>query len=50
MKIIEGIPIWGTPDEGAVSQIKTCAKTADRVALMAVAGKRQTRTENDRYI
>ena len=35
MKLIDGIPIWGTPDEGAVSQIKTCAKTVDSVALMA---------------
>jgi tRNA-splicing ligase RtcB (3'-phosphate/5'-hydroxy nucleic acid ligase) len=35
MQIIDDIPIWGPPDEGAVSQIKTCAKTADRVALMA---------------
>jgi hypothetical protein len=35
MKLIDGIPIWGTPDEGAVRQIKTCAKTADTVALMA---------------
>lgn len=35
MQIIEGIPIWGTPDEGALSQIRTCQKTADRVALMA---------------
>ena len=35
MRIVDGIPIWGAPDEGAVSQIKTCAKTADRVALMA---------------
>jgi tRNA-splicing ligase RtcB len=35
MKIIDGIPIWGSPEEGAVSQIKTCAKTADKVALMA---------------
>jgi tRNA-splicing ligase RtcB len=35
MQIIDEIPIWGPPDEGAVSQIKTCAKTADRVALMA---------------
>jgi tRNA-splicing ligase RtcB len=35
MKFIDNIPVWGTPDEGAVSQIKTCAKTADRVALMA---------------
>jgi tRNA-splicing ligase RtcB len=29
------ITIWGTPDAGAVSQIKTRVKTADRVALMA---------------
>src|ERR1700737_3801959 len=35
MQLIDNIPVWGTPDEGAVSQIKTCAKTADRVALMA---------------
>jgi tRNA-splicing ligase RtcB len=35
MKIIEGIPVWGEPDPGALSQIKTCAKTADHVALMA---------------
>src|SRR5512132_3763681 len=36
MNVIEGIPIWGSPiDEGALSQIKTCALTADRVALMA---------------
>ena len=35
MKMIDDIPIWGPPDEGAVSQIKTCAKSADRVALMA---------------
>jgi tRNA-splicing ligase RtcB len=35
MKLIDGIPVWGTPDHDAVSQIKTCAKTADRVALMA---------------
>lgn len=35
MQFLDNIPIWGTPDEGAVSQIKTCAKTADRVALMA---------------
>jgi tRNA-splicing ligase RtcB len=35
MKIIDGIPVWGEPDPGALSQIKTCAKTADHVALMA---------------
>ena len=35
MQFVDGIPIWGSPEEGAVSQIKTCARTADRVALMA---------------
>ena len=36
MQFIEGIPVWGIPvDEGALSQIKTCALTANRVAMMA---------------
>lgn len=35
MQFVDGIPIWGPPDPGAVSQIKTCAQTADKVALMA---------------
>ncbi|HKW57167.1 MAG TPA: RtcB family protein [Candidatus Acidoferrum sp.] len=35
MQIIDDIPIWGPPDEGAVRQIKKCARSADRVALMA---------------
>jgi len=35
MQFIDKIPVWGTPDPGAVSQIKTCALTADKVALMA---------------
>src|SRR5216683_7503609 len=35
MQFIDGIPVWGNPEEGAVSQIKTCARTAERVALMA---------------
>lgn len=36
MQQIDGIPIWGDPiDEGALAQIRTCAKTADAVALMA---------------
>jgi tRNA-splicing ligase RtcB (3'-phosphate/5'-hydroxy nucleic acid ligase) len=35
MRLIDNIPVWGTPDEGAVSQIRTCARTADHVALMA---------------
>ena len=35
MQLIDNIPVWGLPDEGSLSQIKTCAKTADKVALMA---------------
>lgn len=36
MKLIDGIPVWGDPvEESALSQIRTCAKTADRAALMA---------------
>lgn len=37
MKVIDGhIPVWGEPiDEGALAQIRTCARTADRVAMMA---------------
>lgn len=36
MNVIDNIPIWGNPvDEGALHQIKNCAKTADHVALMA---------------
>jgi len=35
MQLIDNIPVWGPPDEGALSQIRTCARTADKVALMA---------------
>jgi len=35
VQFIDNIPIWGTPDPSAISQIKTCAQTADKVALMA---------------
>jgi tRNA-splicing ligase RtcB len=36
MQLIDNIPVWGSPvDEGALRQIKTCAKTADHAALMA---------------
>lgn len=36
MRLIDNIPVFGTEvDEGALSQIKTCKETADRVALMA---------------
>ena len=36
MKIVDNIPIWGDPvDMGALSQIKTCLESADKVALMA---------------
>jgi tRNA-splicing ligase RtcB (3'-phosphate/5'-hydroxy nucleic acid ligase) len=34
MKLIDNIPVWGPPDEGALSQIKTCSRTAHKVALM----------------
>jgi hypothetical protein len=29
-RLNDGIPVWGTPDEGAMSQIKTRAKTESR--------------------
>jgi len=36
VQYVENIPIWGDPiDQGALSQIKTCALEADAVALMA---------------
>jgi len=35
MKIVDGIPVFGEADERTMAQIKTCAKTADHVALMA---------------
>jgi hypothetical protein len=34
VNIIDGILIWRTPDEGGI-QIKTCARTRDKGALMA---------------
>jgi tRNA-splicing ligase RtcB len=36
-KVIDGIRIWGTPEESAVSQMRTCAKTGNvlQTALMA---------------
>lgn len=34
-QMINGIPVWGEPIEGALSQIINCAKTADYCALMA---------------
>ena len=39
MQIIDGIPVWGNPEQGALDQIKTCARTADHVALMADSHK-----------
>jgi tRNA-splicing ligase RtcB (3'-phosphate/5'-hydroxy nucleic acid ligase) len=35
MKKIENIPVWGEVDEGALTQILNCARTADMAALMA---------------
>jgi tRNA-splicing ligase RtcB len=34
VEIIDGIPVFGTADPGALAQIKTCAKTAYKTALM----------------
>jgi len=39
MQIIDGIPVFGTTDDGALTQIKVCAQTAARVALMADSHK-----------
>jgi tRNA-splicing ligase RtcB len=36
LQVIDNIPVWGSPvDEGALRQIRNCAREADRVALMA---------------
>lgn len=35
MQTIKGVPIWGTPDPGALKQILKCSETADKCALMA---------------
>jgi tRNA-splicing ligase RtcB (3'-phosphate/5'-hydroxy nucleic acid ligase) len=35
MQIIDNIPVFGAVEESALQQIKTCARTADKVALMA---------------
>lgn len=36
MQLIDNVPVWGSPvDEGALRQIKNCAREADHVALMA---------------
>lgn len=35
MKIMENIPVWGEHEEKTLTQIRTCAATADRAALMA---------------
>ncbi len=34
-QIIDGIPVWGTPQANAVSQMANAAKTAHKAALMA---------------
>jgi tRNA-splicing ligase RtcB len=36
MQLIDNIPVWGSPvDEGALRQIRNCARDADHAALMA---------------
>ncbi len=32
MKFIDGIPVWGPPDEGALTQIKVCKQTAAKAS------------------
>lgn len=34
MKLIDGVPVWGGADARTMEQIKRCALTADKVALM----------------
>jgi tRNA-splicing ligase RtcB len=35
MKMMDNIPVWGEHEEKTLGQIRTCAATADRTALMA---------------
>src|ERR1700733_14670213 len=35
MKVMDNIPVWGEHEEKTLAQIRTCAATADRAALMA---------------
>jgi tRNA-splicing ligase RtcB (3'-phosphate/5'-hydroxy nucleic acid ligase) len=35
MRLHEGVPVFGEPDAGALTQIRNCARTAGHVALMA---------------
>lgn len=37
MKIIDGIPVWGEPDPGALSQIKTCKAMPETAAVALMA-------------
>ncbi len=34
-RMLDGIPVWGEPDAGAVAQMRRCAGRAERTALMA---------------
>ena len=34
-RLVDGIPVWGEPDAGAVAQMRRCAERAERAALMA---------------
>jgi tRNA-splicing ligase RtcB len=35
LRFIDGIPVWGSTEDKTIEQIKRCALTADKVALMA---------------
>ena len=34
-RLLDGIPVWGEPETGAVDQMRRCAEHAERAALMA---------------
>ena len=34
-QLIQNIPVWGEPDQGAIDQIVNCARTGEAAALMA---------------
>jgi len=34
-QLIQNIPVWGEPDQGAIDQIVNCARSGEAAALMA---------------
>jgi hypothetical protein len=46
---MENIPVWGDHEEKTLVQIRTCASTADRVALMADGHRLRQQGCSSRY-